>query len=409
MLSCLLSITPARATLTDVADPTRFSVRGDFRFRQEYYNHTDFVTERSASLLRLRPRLTWTPTPEIAVLLQPQAAKAFGEPAFVPNATTGNRAADSSGMANSDTSAVTFHQAYADYRPLADVTLRLGRQVLTYGDELVLGALDWANVARSFDAVRVLTKHRYGATDVFTAKLKDTNVVGAGPGDKDLHGLYTSFEFGAWLNQFDLYLMDLHDASTRLAPATLVAVGARAKSVVGPIDYRAEFTRERGFATPDGFQYNPEVGYTLPWADHHPRLGVEYYYATGDYNQLYPSAHRWLGIADVLGRRNVKGVGAHLATAVTSVVDAKLDYHHFERVESARTVFRIDGHTEVGRADGSTAMDLGDEVDLIVKWRAAPGAAWTLGYAKFWSGAFFNDQFAKKNPDFAYLSLEAEF
>ena len=35
------------------------------------------------------------------------------------------------------------------------LTLKVGRQILSYGDERLIGAFDWNNFGRTFDAVKL--------------------------------------------------------------------------------------------------------------------------------------------------------------------------------------------------------------------------------------------------------------
>ena len=411
LLLALVCATPLHAEPPPppVGPPPAVTVSGSYRLRPEYFSHVDFQSDRADVLLRLRPDLTWRPGPELSIFFQPQAAKSFGEPIVTVTAPGVTRTQDTSGPFNGD-STLTFHQAYVDYRPRDGVTLRLGRQTLSYGDELLIGAADWANVARSFDALRMMVDWGDGSVDLFTTKLRDTNVNASGPGDRDLHGLYVAWKFPTWLGQLDGYAFDRRDASAAgVRPATLVTTGARARGVIGRFDYRVEGTRQRGFNTASGTQYTPEVGVTVTPLGRKTRLAVEYFEASRDFDQLYPSGHRWLGMGDELARRNVRGFGAHLAAEPRDRIEIKLDFFDFSRVDRDGAMYRIDGTTPLGSAGGSDAGDVGREFDLLIKFKADPHLTWSLGYSKFWSGAYFADQLNKKNPEFGYAQLEASF
>src|SRR5262245_23739975 len=76
--------------------------------------------------------------------------------------------------------------------------LRVGRQELLLGDQRLVGSVDWQNVARSFDAVRLTLRHRGYRIDAFTASVVQAVDRGfdrplRNKGD-NLHGLYGSME-----------------------------------------------------------------------------------------------------------------------------------------------------------------------------------------------------------------------
>src|SRR5262249_10164610 len=77
-----------------------------------------------------------------------------------------------------------------------NVGLRVGRQDLIFGEERLLGRFDWANTARSFDAVRVTVRNRGYRLDAFSAAVvyaRDREFNRRRPGD-NLHGLYGGIE-----------------------------------------------------------------------------------------------------------------------------------------------------------------------------------------------------------------------
>jgi hypothetical protein len=49
--------------------------------------------------------------------------------------------------------------------------LRVGRQELLLGEQRLVGSVDWQNVARSFDAVRLTLRHKGYRMDAFAAKV----------------------------------------------------------------------------------------------------------------------------------------------------------------------------------------------------------------------------------------------
>lgn len=56
--------------------------------------------------------------------------------------------------ANAQNEHFTVHEAWAKYQFNTNIGLKVGRQVLSYDDERLIGALDWAMQGRSFDALK---------------------------------------------------------------------------------------------------------------------------------------------------------------------------------------------------------------------------------------------------------------
>ncbi len=66
------------------------------------------------------------------------------------------------GTANSSTNqSLDVREAWVDAKALlGPIDLQLGRMVLSYGDQRLVGGLDWTNVGRSFDGMRLKYEHR---------------------------------------------------------------------------------------------------------------------------------------------------------------------------------------------------------------------------------------------------------
>ena len=66
------------------------------------------------------------------------------------------------GQINKSDQLLSVHEAYGDYYASEKSTFRIGRQEMIYDDHRVIGSLDWAMQARSFDAVRYMYKDESG-------------------------------------------------------------------------------------------------------------------------------------------------------------------------------------------------------------------------------------------------------
>ncbi len=122
--------------------------------------------------------------------------------------------------------------------------------VVSYGDELVIGALDWNNTARAFDAFHTRFITGKGWTDLFASKISENNSSTATapvPGDVNFYGFYNNLNFGDYLKNLDLYILYQSDA-TGSQTTHLGAAGIRLASKFEGFDYRGEYTKQFGSA-----------------------------------------------------------------------------------------------------------------------------------------------------------------
>jgi hypothetical protein len=397
---------PAPAAAPAAVASKGFTAKGSFRLRTEVNDKTDFASTRTHTPLRLRADLNWAANDETDFFLQPQASKTFGESVFVTSSGTTNSSQLTSGQSYDTT--LSFHQAYVDYHPSEHVKFILGRQVLSYGDQMVVAAGDWGNVGRSFDALRTRLSYGLGGvkawSDLFLSKIKDTNINGSGAGDKTLYGLYNSFNLGEYMQALDLYGMFERDASAR-PKIDLWVTGVRAKSKIGSFDYRVEYTKQLEASW--GYQVDGEVGMTF-FSANPLRIAPNYFRATHDYNQFYTSTHSWLGAADIIGRRNVQGGALHVSFGATKELTFLFDYFYFQRIQSNQSAYKKSGAT-LGNRFGSTSKALGQEFDLAAKYQLNGALNLVGGVSYFHPGAYFRDQYGTKKPTFSYLQLEGKF
>ena len=144
--------------------------------------------------------------------------------------------------------------------------------------------------------------------------------------------------------------MDPMDGTADRESATEVTLGARVKGKGGAVDYRAEAgvqlgTRLAGMTSRDVLAYQGDLELGVAVVDKKLRLALEGLYASGDdpasnelegWNQLYPTAHKFLGLMDVFGGRTnvVSGVGHVVVTAIPDL-KLQLDAHLLSRPEMA--------------------------------------------------------------------------
>jgi hypothetical protein len=395
LLSSLI-IFAMTAMAADSANALPVEISGQFRLRAEGNAFTDLATDRDFFTVRLRPRFNLK-TEAYELVFTPQFAKTLGVTTGTSGTTTD--------------SALGVHEAYGTY-PLIHGVLRLsgGRMILSYGDELVVGALEWNNVGRSFDGFRARFTHDTTWVDFFATKVNENNAAAPTAPDQDFMGIYSHFESVPALQGVDLY--SFYQKSPVAAKDTqLYVVGARTSGRHDQFDHRIEGTLETGDGTlspTSPFQVDAELGIRLP-GSLDPRLAVGGFIAGQGYHSLYPTAHKWLGSADVVGRRNLKGLRASAEAHVTSNWVIKSEYHHFERFDSNSDIFKTDGVTKLGNSASSSSKSIGSEIDFTLTHAMDSSTTLSGGGALFFEGQYLQDQFASRTPVFYYVQLETKF
>src|SRR4029450_11914470 len=161
---------PAPAVPAPAVDATqRIKVGGQIRLRSEYRNQLkpDTAGDTSGSLIGQRARANvGVGTDRVKGYVEVQDARNWG----MESSTTSNER-------NAD-----LHQAYLLLPEVGHkgISLTLGRQELAYGDERLLGALDWSTVGRSFDGGVVRYAWKSGMGDGIGALVNERGPAGRG-------------------------------------------------------------------------------------------------------------------------------------------------------------------------------------------------------------------------------------
>jgi hypothetical protein len=350
------------------------------------------------------------------------------------------------------------------------VTLKLGRQELSYGDERLVGSFDWNNYARTFDAAKL----RWTSTDRqtwlegFAGHV--VNIIEVGPKDNDQPRLNTSdwtdtlaglyFSTTAFAKQTtDLYVIYRHKedngpiytgisgTTTNRALAYDIAQevwtpGLRIKSLPGQWngwDYELETALQFGHSGTQGFDHvafaaHVGAGYTWEKARFKPRLGLEYNVASGDsdpadgdsesFLNLFPTNHKFYGYMDVFAWKNMHNVAGTFRFKLFQ--DAKraghnlivqLDGHGFWLFTNDDAWYRANAVTVVRPLNATSRAAnqfVGTEFDLTLNYNTPwKWMKWQAGYSHFFAGSYVHQTAAgangKSDADFGYVQTTLSF
>jgi hypothetical protein len=343
------------------------------------------------------------------------------------------------------------------------LSLRLGRQILSYGDERLVGAFDWNNLGRTFDAVKLrweqknwwvegfassvvtIDRGQFNQSDFFNGNETDRQQVFSG-----LYFETTAIPFQAT----DFYVFHLHEndsakyQSNPDGDTNFFTIGTRWKSQPGAfakhetvtskdgkttvdeaprpvgLDYTGEFAFQTGHVRGmdlTAFATHADVGYTFdtPWL---PRLALGYSFASGDsdpndkdietFQNLFPTNHKFYGQMDLFSWQNIHDLEIDTKISPIRQVTLRADFHAFWLATNEDTWYRANGSTTV-RPLNTSARDagnyVGSEIDFMATWQVNKHLQLEGGYSHFFAGDYLADTGPHSDADFGYLQAKLVF
>ncbi|MBK8090531.1 MAG: alginate export family protein [Verrucomicrobiaceae bacterium] len=395
-----------------IEDQTRFEMReNNFDFNNSIHAATDdaWLLNRARVSLQLQP-VSW-----LTFYVQGQDAREIG-----------SKRADLPGVLGAEgDNSFDLRQLYIEIgdAKISPLSLKMGRQVLLYGDQRLIGPLEWSNLSRTFDAIKLRYTGKDGLwVDAFIASVVNIDRFGMDDSDKDslLTGLYAHIPtYG--IQDTEVYALYFDDTNRNDHFLTL---GTHWKSIpgkLGPWDYETEFVLQTGKAGGRelrAFASYIEGGYTFqaPWK---PRVGLEYSYGSGDGNaadnkqgafqNLFPTNHPHYGYMDAFSWSNVHDVVLHLSAKPTPKFTTSLDYHLFWLATTADTWRRANAATAVRPLSPAASNFAGSELDLLLTYAAHANLSITFGYSHFFAGDYLSASGSSSDADFVYVMTNLKF
>jgi hypothetical protein len=306
---------------------------------------------------------------------------------------------------------------------VSPLSLKVGRQVLLYGDQRLIGPLEWSNISRTFDAVKLRYTGKDGLwVDAFISSVVVIDRFGMDDSDKDslLSGLYVHIPT-LGIQDTEVYALYFDDTNRNDHFLTLGTHWKSTPGKLGPWDYETEFVVQTGTAGGrdlSAFASYVEAGYTFQ-ARWKPRLGLEYSYASGDGNaadgkqgafqNLFPTNHLHYGLMDAFSWSNIHDIALHLSAKPTAKLTTSLDYHVLWLADTADIWRRANATTAVRPANAAASNYAGSELDVLVTYAASSHLTLTAGYSHFFAGDYLNATGASSDADFVYLMTSIKF
>lgn len=308
--------------------------------------------------------------------------------------------------------------------------LRVGRQELNYGDQRLVGALNWTNTSRTFDAAKLSYTHDRFNVDAFASSVVviQDNVFDKHVDGANFYGLYGSLLKTLPKGQIDGYVFwktnpFVLDEKLRTGDADTWTFGTRIVGKAGSrVDYGVEAIGQSGtFASSDigaaAFHGRLSVGIWKKAAMPRPR--VEYNFASGDedptdgdrgtFDQLFPTAHDKNGLIDQVGFKNIHKVRLGATMKPHSRVTVDVDYSDFWLAEAKDALYDAGGNPVARILTGAPSRHVAREFDVQSNILVANGVTLGIGYGHWFPGDFWKAATPGASRDFFYSSLTYRF
>lgn len=316
------------------------------------------------------------------------------------------------------------------------ISVRAGRHAFEYTDRRLLARNEWRNTTNNFQGVRTIIGQQKNDWQLDLLALKPvqrfTNQLDEVDHAQDFYGVIADWR--RWSEVVTLqpyyYLLKQdgnkveYDANGKAAAANtkidreIHTAGIRAYGVVGKTgwDYDVSYAKQWGnqdrlsnagaFISEldhDAYAYNAEIGYSFnhPWK---PRLSAFYGVASGDKNPTDGKNNRFerlFGFARPWSNNDYFQMENLVAPKVRVEFDPKVSWLEGLKVDAGYSWYRLDQERDrwngAGLRDntGRSGKDVGEEVDIRVRFPINKYIAANLGYAYFWAGDFTKETTAR--------------
>jgi len=357
---------------------------------------------------------------------------------------------------------IDLHQAYVTVGNHKEfpLSLKAGRQELSYGDERLIGAYAWNNIGRVFDGVKLRWQNAWFGADFFGTRpvIPEDGRFNTDNDHDYFSGIYAS-TLTIPKNTLEAYFLSRNASEHALAdepspqfpqPSArdIYTLGGRLKSKPGELggwDYTLEgayqfgnFRDTRAGAPTHrqdhrAFMVAAQGGYTFNEVWSTPRLGLEYDYGSGDSNptdnkhetfeNLFPTNHKFYGSMDLVSLQNIQDAGVNLTLKPTPRLYVTFMGNALWLADTHDNFYTVAGAPRGGvTATPGNGFGVNPGYDSFVgtEFTAIAGLAvsrWAqleAGYGHFFSGDYIRQTwsapgFGARDADFTYVQLNLTF
>lgn len=331
-----------------------------------------------------------------------------------------------------DVDKVDLHQAFADivlWRKEKDsLSLRAGRQEITFGASRLVSFREGPNVRQSFDGLRATVLKNDWKVDVFAVKPVETN---RGYFDDSADNSRTFW--GAYAvrplkiipsTNIDLYYLGLDRKQGRFQAGAgrerRQTIGTRIWGSNGNWDYDNELIYQFGRFSSNhinAWAFSTATGYTIKSTKFHPRVGLDAGIASGDrntndgklntFNALFPKG-KYFGEAELLGPYNIIAIQPSIKLKLRENLSLVNYYSLFWRESRRDGIYGVPGNL-IRPGNANQARYIGSHTDTEFEWEINRTLTFTAAYLHFFSGKFLKQTGPSRDVNFVSAGITYKF
>lgn len=345
-------------------------------------------------------------------------------------------------LENDGQASVVVYEAWAFWKAMDNVSIKLGRGALDLADGTIVSKNDYEQNPYSFEGIAAMYFHELVNLSIFGVKgMNDDEAVSATvTNDADVNFYAAAADFKVapeYLKTFNIMALqskatgigadlnddgDFADAGETGIKDDKLRLSLTLAGDTNGIDYRgtyAMYTGERNIAGTKAdhkaSMYDLEVGYTMKDIMN-LRVAALYHVDSGDsdltagdvetYDPFFYNKHDNAGRMDLIGWGNSTYIKLGVSLEPMEMLTAGIDYYMFQKTEKADNVYGTDG-SGLGSeyTTSATEDDVGSEIDLWVKKVLSNGAEIRAHYGMFQAG----DTFGANKEDVSEMEVSATF
>jgi hypothetical protein len=388
------------------------SLGGEVRYQYEYFNHANWgegpEDDNGYLLQRYMVHTDWRLGRHLRV---------FGQ------LKSGIETGKAGGPEPPDEDHLDLHQAFADgslpVRAGRVLTVRVGRQEMTYGSSRLVSVREGPNVRQSFDAVKAFYQTPRGQVDAFVSRPVQTErgvFDDAGDRNRRFWGLYAVRKLPGLLDSnLDLYYFGFTERSAAFESGTADeqrhSLGLRWWSQAGRLRYNVEAVYQWGAFGPQAiraYTLSGEFTYALRRAGWRPFFNLKTEVISGDrrgddgrlqtFNPLFPKG-AYFGQVALIGPANLVDLHPMVGFSPLPALEVTLDADFFWRHSPADGLYGVP-YVLLRGDGGSQSRRIGDQFSLAAAWQTNPYLSFELFLTHFVAGKFLKDTGAGRNLTF---------
>lgn len=405
-------------------DLVKIKIGGEFRYRLELrhdFNFNDATYEDDAlNLFRTRLNANLDFGPYLRLFAEGQDSESIAQSGLHRTNAFVNR--------------LDLRQLYIELESpwkKMPLSIKVGRQELSYGEERFVGAFGWSNVSRVFDAVKVIYKPwDWIQLDTWFSQVvrPNRNQPDSAAHDDNFYGIYSSLKpFKD--HALDTFFLIRHHQNNEIPGEKLgergqlkeYTFGNRFKGKKWNFDYGIEWAVQFGSRAHNDIRawaWHNNVGYTFERILWKPRISFEYSHGSGDsdprdgnfenFDNLFPANHLHYGYIDFASLRNINNIKVGMDMKPHKQLKFSADYHWFFLATNGSAWFNA-GQAVIRQSRAGASETLGQELDLLVSYSLSKYVNLLIGYSHFHAGAFVKDTGTHDDANFFYVQTTLKF